>query len=229
MLLDHMGILLFPGFAPLRWVGRIAMPLFAFFIGEGCRHTGNRKKYFLSVFLLGVFCQAVYVIDALVETGSVGVRSDAWYLNILLCFSVAIPGACLLFDAVSKPGGEKRRPAVLFALWLALVLALGVLLPVLRRTRGWALEFDYGVWAILLPLPAAAFGEKRPRLLAFGIALLLFCLALTPSFPIVWFSLLSLPLLFLYNGAPGSRKFKYAFYVFYPAHLGLLYLLSLLF
>ena len=28
--------------------GRIAMPLFAFFIGEGCRYTKNRKKYFLS-------------------------------------------------------------------------------------------------------------------------------------------------------------------------------------
>ena len=227
MLLDHMGILLFPGFAPLRWAGRLAMPLFTFFIGEGCRYTKNRKKYFLSVFLLGVFCQAVYVVDALVETGYAGIRSDAWYLNILLCFSAAIPGACLLFDAVSRPGKEKRRPAVLFGVWLALVLALGVLLPVLRRTRGWALEFDYGVWAVLLPLSAAIFGGKRPKLLSFGLSLLLFCLALTRSFPIVWFSLLSLPLLCLYNGAPGSRKLKYAFYVFYPAHLGILYLISL--
>ena len=77
MLLDHMGLLLFPGVLALRMIGRVAMPLFAFFIGEGCRYTKNRKKYFLSVFLLGVGCQLIYIVDALIETGGAAITSDS--------------------------------------------------------------------------------------------------------------------------------------------------------
>ncbi|MBQ2256914.1 MAG: hypothetical protein II330_08615, partial [Clostridia bacterium] len=40
--------------------------------------------------------------------------------------------------------------------------------------------------------------------------------------PRIW-SLLALAPLALYNGEPGKHKLKYFFYVFYPAHLVLLY------
>lgn len=43
-----------------------------------------------------------------------------------------------------------------------------------------------------------------------------------------WFSLLAIPLLMLYNGQRGKWKLKYLFYIFYPAHLGILYLISFL-
>ena len=46
--------------------------------------------------------------------------------------------------------------------------------------------------------------------------------------PRQWFSLLAIPLLMLYNGQRGKWKLKYLFYIFYPAHLGILYLISLL-
>ena len=42
------------------------------------------------------------------------------------------------------------------------------------------------------------------------------------------FALLCLPLLACYNGKSGSRKLKYLFYVFYPAHLAILYGISML-
>ena len=46
---------------------------------------------------------------------------------------------------------------------------------------------------------------------------------------IQWFCLLSLIPLLLYNGKVGNKKFKYAFYAFYPIHLiiieGISYLL----
>lgn len=39
MLIDHIGYVLFPDVTVLRLIGRIAMPIFAFFIGEGCLYT----------------------------------------------------------------------------------------------------------------------------------------------------------------------------------------------
>ena len=253
MFVDHFTLLvlpllplLLPGLFPLvgtldavgRGFGRLAMPLYAFFIGEGCRYTKNRRKYFLSVFLLGVGCQLVYILDELIETGRLTAGSGAWYMNILLCFSAAIPGGCLLRD-VSDGLREKKvlrgKTALLF-LWAGTLAALGVLLPYLRRTRGWGLEFDYGVWAILLAAAPAPFQKRAAKLLSFSAVLLLYCLCAfrsfplkTPGgFPLVWLALLSLVPLLLYNGKPGSRRLKYGFYVFYPAHLGFLYLAALL-
>ena len=44
MLIDHMGVVLFPGIAILRIIGRISFPIFAFMIAEGCRYTKNKLK-----------------------------------------------------------------------------------------------------------------------------------------------------------------------------------------
>ena len=49
MLIDHIGYIFFPEYIVFRYLGRIAMPIFAFFIGQGCRYTKNRQKYHLSV------------------------------------------------------------------------------------------------------------------------------------------------------------------------------------
>ena len=46
MLLDHVGILLFPQIRLLRILGRLAYPIFAFMIAEGCRYTKNKLRYF---------------------------------------------------------------------------------------------------------------------------------------------------------------------------------------
>ena len=59
MLVDHIGYILLPEAAFLRYIGRLAMPIFAFFIGEGCLYTRNRKKYFTRIFGLGVVCLRV--------------------------------------------------------------------------------------------------------------------------------------------------------------------------
>ena len=42
---DHMGKQLFPQIGWLQIVGRLAFPIFAYMIAEGCAYTKNRKKY----------------------------------------------------------------------------------------------------------------------------------------------------------------------------------------
>ena len=39
MTADHIGAVFSPEIPLLRWIGRLAMPVLCFFIGEGLRHT----------------------------------------------------------------------------------------------------------------------------------------------------------------------------------------------
>lgn len=118
MLIDHIGLIMFPEIQIFRIIGRIAMPVFAFFIGEGCRYTKNKATYFLRVFILGLICQAVYIVEAAINGG------NGFYLNILLTFSVSIL-LCYLFLYAEKRLGaaEKRKDLILivFAAIFALV------------------------------------------------------------------------------------------------------------
>ena len=79
MVADHVGLLFFPGEPAFRLAGRLAYPIFAFMIAEGCHYTRSKGRYFLSVFLLGAVCQLVYFLV-----------DGSWYLSILITFSLAI-------------------------------------------------------------------------------------------------------------------------------------------
>ena len=47
MTADHIGAVFFPEIPLLRWIGRLAMPMLCFFIGEGLRHTRSPRRYLL--------------------------------------------------------------------------------------------------------------------------------------------------------------------------------------
>lgn len=203
MLLDHMGILLFPRIALLRILGRIAYPLFAFMIAEGCRYTRNKLRYFLMVFGLGVGCQIVYYL-----------AGGDTYLNILLTFSLSILLIYAL-QAAHKAESEKRK-----ALWSVLFCA--GFLAVYGLTQ--ILTIDYGFWGVMTPVLVAfslgkgKTGSKLPVLmLAVGLLLLSADMGGNQHY-----SLLALPLLLLYSGKRGKANLKYFFYIFYPVHLALL-------
>ena len=70
MTLDHLCLLVFPEMQWFRIIGRIAMPIFAYMIAEGCRYTKNKVKYFLMVFVLGVICQVVYFSNLFITSFS---------------------------------------------------------------------------------------------------------------------------------------------------------------
>ena len=74
-------------------------------------------------------------------------------------------------------------------------------------------------------LPVLVFWGQRHWqsliLCAIGLAVLAY-----ESYYLQWYSLLSLPLLALYSGKRGSWKLKYLFYLYYPLHLGALYLIK---
>ena len=200
MLLDHMGILLFPHIAIFRILGRLAYPVFAFMIAEGCRYTRNKLRYFLMLFGLGAGCQLVYYFF-----------SGDTYLNILLTFSVSV----LLIYALQASYEDTRNQA----LW-SVVFGAGFL-GAFGLTK--IAPIDYGFWGILTPvLVSFAHIRKFPHwaaVLMLGTGLLFLGADLGAN---QQFALLALPLLLLYSGKRGKGNMKYFFYIFYPVHLALL-------
>ena len=205
MTLDHMGLMLFPRILLLRILGRLAMPIFAFMIAEGCKYTRNRKKYFGMVFGLGAVCQTVYWF----------VDHDL-YFSILITFSLSI----LLIYALQNWKETQSLPsALLFAGAAAAVWGLNRIF-----------EIDYGFWGCMLPvfaaIPHRTKYDRYPfSILTLGLGMVLLALDLGD---IQIFSLLALPLLLGYSGKRGKWNMKYFFYIFYPAHLVILEAIAML-
>lgn len=219
MLIDHTGYLLFPETEELRYIGRLAMPIFAFFIGEGCLYTRDRKKYFLRLFTLGLICQAVYVAEYLIM-GS----GDPFYLNILLTFSVSVVLCSAFLSCFDKNSKHKKGKENYI---LGLVLTSVIIVCALGERGVIPVTFDYGLGGIILPLFAATTKEKRKKLFIFAAGLVLCVLSFDYSDPL-WTvcALCSLVPLYFYNGKSGKLNLKYAFYLFYPLHLAVLYVIS---
>ena len=214
MLLDHVGLLFFPEVAIFRILGRIAFPIFAYMIAEGCRYTKNRAKYLGMIGGMGILFQIVYFV-----------AMQSLYQGILITFSLAI---VLIYSIDGIVKSKKLWVRLVSLSVLLLVVAAVVVLPrVLVNTD---FDFDYGVWGILLPV-LVYFMPTRPWQIgaASGFLVLraLYYLFIIPL-PIQAWSLLAVPLLALYNGKRGKRKMKYLFYIFYPAHLVILYGIAML-
>ena len=217
MFFDHFGILFFPEITAFRIIGRLAFPIFAFMIAEGCKYTKHRLRYFLTVFLMGVIYSLVYYI-----------YSGKIYFCILITFacSIAIIFALQEFKAalVSKDTGIAEilvRGLTVIALIVAVYLLakhftvdygfIGCITPVLASLCHSPRENAPETWKKLDCLLLSIAG------LAIGLVLLS---VIYGGFRV--FSLCSIPLLLLYSGKRGRLKMKYFFYVFYPAHLLLL-------
>ena len=212
MLLDRVGYFLFPKILVFRIVGRLAFPIFAFCVAEGCRYTKNRLRYWLVM----TGCAAVFQFVAIFSVGGIDAFSSADTLfsvpiNIFGTFSVAIL-ICFAFD------GLKGRKFGGYLVFILLVFAFYALSRYV--------EFDYGFVGMLVPLSVFVFTEKWPRFLLFTLTLAV--LSSVGGWNVQYFALVAVPILSLYQGQYGSKKYKYWFYVFYPLHLVLIYAVDFL-
>ncbi len=203
MTLDHIGVQLFPGSVLLRILGRLALPIFAFMIAEGCAHTKNRRRYLLQMAGLALLCQLVYFF----AMGSL-------FQCILVTFTLSIL-LIYVYD-IGKP------------LWMAAALAaawfLTEYLP--RLLPGTDYGVDYGFFGVLLPVFIYLGRGKWQKLAWCAVGLVL--LALSSASPVQWYALVTLLPLALYNGHRGNLRLKWLFYWYYPLHLAVIYGLSLL-
>ena len=209
MTIDHMGVILFPDVMLLRIIGRLAFPIFAFLIAEGCRHTKNKVRYFFVMALFAIVFQVFYTLF-----------TADMYLNIFftLSFAILIIYSLQFFSDAIK---SKNVPKTIFS------AASVILIIACVYITGRYFLIDYGFWGCMLP----AFAYVVPASGSIFIKLLRIVLFAVGMFPLIgsveisvqayeFFALI--PLLF-YNGKRGKYNMKYFFYIFYPLHIVIIY------
>lgn len=102
-----------------------------------------------------------------------------------------------------------------------IILSLFALIACFYLTQ--VVNIDYGFFGIVLPLLIYLGENKTQKLMLLTSGLVL--VSLTNS-PIQWYSLLSVPLIALYNGQRGKLRMKNFFYIYYPLHLVIIYFIS---
>ena len=231
MTLDHIGMYFPAAPAWFRWLGRGAYPLFLFCMVQGYAHTRSRKRYLLRLYLMSLFMTAWGLfLDARFP-------SEGGYGNHNIFVPLFLTG--LLISAVELFQRDRRRGGLLLGA-RALVQVFYALLPnLLPFTRNLSGDVLTGV------VPNLAVNEFGFEFIALGLALyflrdrrealaavyLVFCIyqfsaeALYGVVPVQWMMVLALPLMLHYNGERG-RGWKCFFYVYYPAHTCLLFLLA---
>lgn len=142
MTADHIGAVFFPEIPLLRWIGRLAMPVLCFFIGEGLRHTRSPRRYLLR--LTGFALLSELPFDLAFYGGI-----EWGHQNVYFTLALGL----LALWAIQSRGMEG---------WLlALTAALAAEL----------LGCDYGMYGVLLILLLDRFHSARSEQLA-GAALL---------------------------------------------------------
>lgn len=202
MTVDHIGVHLLPQYAILRIIGRLAFPIYAYCIAEGCAHTKNRKKYLLQMAGMALLCQLVYFF----AMGSL-------FQCILVTFTLSI----LTIYAIDSGSPVKGALAV------CAVVFITVFLPRLLPHTDFSV--DYGLWGVLLPVTVYLAKTRQKKLLCAVLSLVMLALQYGG---VQWYGLLALLPLALYSGTRGSPRFKWLFYWYYPLHLVAIYAIGLL-
>ena len=182
---------------PIRYVGRLAFPIFCFLLVEGFVHTSNVKKYLKGMLLFALISEIPF------NLGIAGTLFSLEYQNVFWELALGIM-AMLSLEMI-----EKKKSNY----WIQVVLRIAVIIVFAGIAE--VLNFDYGMYGIISIVALYAFREKRLMQLLIGAVSFYW----EPVAPLAFL------LIALYNGKRG-RNIKYAFYIFYPTHLLILYAIA---
>lgn len=221
MLLDHSWATIASDHMWLTYLGRLAFPIFAFQAAEGFIHTSDRKKYARRLLLFALISEIPF--NYLIAASPV----YPFHQNVMFT---------LLLGLRAMEGLEMLR---LNRTWSALSRCLLRVAACLLLAT--ILFVDYGAMGVLTVLVFYLFrgfsfawigqlaGMAALHIIFFeGYTLLIPLFGHTFSFPIQGFAVLSLLLIWLYNGEKGhgGKFLQLGSYCFYPLHMILLYLLA---
>ena len=208
MVTDHVGRILYPDLLFLQIIGRLSFPLFAYLVVLGVESTKKPRKYMITLLSFAIISQVPYYL-------AFGIQPFD-RLNIL--FSLFLSAVTIYFYI-------KRSPLAFVPLLLSLVLPIEGSYYVVLTAVGMKLLKDapkLGILALVaLNLQFLFYPdiESQIQILALFVVPLIFLHTKN------W---LKKEILIPENSLAYSTR-KYFFYMFYPLHLALLFLISLFF
>lgn len=214
MFIDHFGAVIVPDlpvpymadlYYACRIIGRIAFPIYCFLLVEGMQKTRNPNQYILR---LGIGILLAEIPSDILFEGGFSWASQSVMVTLTL-------GAIMLL-CMQKTDEEWRK--LLIAIPFALLAEF--------------VKSDYGGWGIAMIAAFALFDQTYAQCVGLFLVNFLMDSAKVPVFgsriPIQLFAVLAMIPIGLYNGKKltHNRALQWGFYLFYPLHLLLLWVIS---
>lgn len=210
MTVDHVVSVVFPGYPTAWWIillhifGRLAAPVFWFFIAEGYHYTRDRKKYALRLLGFALISHFAYNF-------AFGIPFIPFKTSLFNQTSVIWS---LFWGVIALTVTDSER----ISQRLKTVLILGIC--VLTFCSDWSC---IAVMAIVEIGEHRGDFKRQMRGMMVYVAMyaVVYALFIHPVYGVIQlFTALTIPLLKCYNGERGKWKgMKYLFYVYYPLHL----------
>lgn len=205
MVIDHIGLFFFPHLIILRYIGRIAFPLFAWLIANGAYHTRDIKKYASRIFILALVSQIPFIV------ANQRIGSSPFYLNVLFTLFLGLLAIYTIKKITNK------------FLWLPIALGYAEIANLLHT--------DYRAAGVLSIVAFYVFFKNKKLMIVSQTLLFLVLPYITflieqakkinlstiyMDSDIEMYGLLGLFFIFLYKNKKETPTMKYFFYVFYP-------------
>lgn len=191
-------------FMATRMIGRIAFPIFCFLLIEGFQKTHDVKKYAMR---LGLFALISEIPFDLAFNAKI---LEFTYQNVFFTLFLGLL-AIICYDKICQRKWVNNRTGNTAVKLLLCAMALGVFCFLANL-----LHTDYSAIGVICITVLYAFRKKKPAMIAAGCVAFLWEITAPLAFIPIGF----------YNGKRGL-KLKYVFYLFYPLHLLLIYLVSM--
>lgn len=252
MLLDHIHYFFgFTGWIP-EWfsmLGRLSAPLFLFCVVEGFSHTSNRRRYYLRIWAIAA---GMGLVQFLMFCG-VGVRPDGFIPMNAAMKNFAI--LMIIWQGMDWLQQRKFGRGIA-AVLLPLLVPYGIVFAIMRFPAlsmplsllcytvlpAWPMATEFSVCELIVGVALYALRNRRAwqasAFAAIHFAWYFGYMALrlwrgVPGFAFAqmfttyyeWMGIFAALLMLLYNGQRGAGL-KRLFYIFYPAHVYILYALS---
>ncbi|HCW72917.1 MAG TPA: hypothetical protein DHM90_02990 [Clostridiaceae bacterium] len=204
MIIDHVGAVFFPFEPWFRIIGRISFPIFCFLLVEGYFHPRDVRRYSLRLLIFAFISEVPFdlAFSGRMETG----HQNIFFTLFLGLFAIYMVDVYFAKKPVFGMSG----------------LLLAMFLSEFLRT-------DYGILGILYMLVIFALRKIAEPQKYILMAVLITLLNLMLSGGLQMYSVISVIYISFYNGKSGPKNdlIKYGFYLAYPLHLLILYLISI--
>ncbi|MCW1929960.1 MAG: conjugal transfer protein TraX [Candidatus Kerfeldbacteria bacterium] len=238
MVVDHVAEFAQPALSEtayyaMRYAGRLVFPIFLFLLVESFFNTSHQGRYVqrLWIWALGMMAGSYALIrlcDSLLG------RTDAFYAQGYVEFDRLFYGvgnniflslACIATVLVCVTAWKNTQSKSRWRIFCTLAPLLVAFFVVEGRYPGLYMALAFFIWH----------GKPVRQYFAFACVVAITALihvGLGENMFVAdgynWMMVFALPLIMMYNGerGPHTKSAKYFFYIFYPAHLWILYIIA---
>lgn len=189
----------------LRGIGRISFPIYVFLLVQGFCYTRHLKNYIFRIFVFALISELPF------DLAFNGMLFDLSYNNVFFTLGFGL----LVLSFLKWTGEQENMP-----IWVQLLLDSLVIVLAFCFAE-FVFRVDYGGVGVLT-IVVMYLLRQTPKF-AFSACVILLAATIIQ---VELVSLLVVPIIGVYNKERG-KQMKYLFYIIYPVHIFVFYLISL--